>query len=371
MDANRNPNHDADVIVIGSGMGGLATAALLARLHGRKVLVLERHYRAGGFTHTFTRRGGFAWDVGVHYVGEMGAAGDAAGRDAGRHRRRDPLDVDARDVRPARLPRFRVRHPRREEELPRRPRRRLPCRARLHRPLLPGRGPGRLLDERHRNALRCSGAGGRPRERAARRPRAGCPRHHPFLARHARPRRAPQGRARGPLGGLRAAALAERFSRARRHHLSLLRGRVLPGGHLGPDRRGSDAGHRVRGRLGPGSRRGRADPRRGRSRHRRPARRRGGAPRTGGGVRCRRTGHVPEAPAGGRPACRSGTSFGPSLAACPTSRSTSGSPARRPRWEFGGRTSGSTTSWITTRCGSVAAICSRAVRRRPTSPSLR
>ena len=75
MNASRNPNHDADVIVIGSGMGGLATAALLARLHGRKVLVLERHYRAGGFTHTFTRRGGFEWDVGVHYVGEMGQPG--------------------------------------------------------------------------------------------------------------------------------------------------------------------------------------------------------------------------------------------------------------------------------------------------------
>ncbi len=75
MTTSRNPNHDADVIVIGSGMGGLATAALLARLHGRKVLVLERHYRAGGFTHTFTRRGGFAWDVGVHYVGEMGQPG--------------------------------------------------------------------------------------------------------------------------------------------------------------------------------------------------------------------------------------------------------------------------------------------------------
>jgi phytoene dehydrogenase-like protein len=75
MNATRNPNHDADVLVIGSGMGGLATAALLARLHGRKVLVLERHYRAGGFTHTFSRRGGFEWDVGVHYVGEMGHSG--------------------------------------------------------------------------------------------------------------------------------------------------------------------------------------------------------------------------------------------------------------------------------------------------------
>ncbi|HQR29090.1 MAG TPA: NAD(P)/FAD-dependent oxidoreductase, partial [Anaeromyxobacteraceae bacterium] len=71
----RTAAHDADVIVIGSGMGGLASAALLSRLHGRKVLVLERHFRAGGFTHTFSRRGGFEWDVGVHYVGEVGAPG--------------------------------------------------------------------------------------------------------------------------------------------------------------------------------------------------------------------------------------------------------------------------------------------------------
>ena len=42
MASTRDPNHDADVIVIGSGMGGLAAAGLLARLHGRKVLVLER-----------------------------------------------------------------------------------------------------------------------------------------------------------------------------------------------------------------------------------------------------------------------------------------------------------------------------------------
>jgi all-trans-retinol 13,14-reductase len=59
-----------DAIVIGSGMGGLSAAVLLARHGGRKVLVLERHYTAGGFTHVF-RRPGFEWDVGVHYVGEV------------------------------------------------------------------------------------------------------------------------------------------------------------------------------------------------------------------------------------------------------------------------------------------------------------
>ncbi len=60
---------DFDAVVVGSGMGGLSAAALLTRLHGLRVLVLERHWRAGGFTHTFRRPGGWRWDVGVHYVG--------------------------------------------------------------------------------------------------------------------------------------------------------------------------------------------------------------------------------------------------------------------------------------------------------------
>lgn len=59
-----------DVVVIGSGIGGLACAALLAKHSGKKVLVLERHYTAGGYTHTF-RRPGYDWDVGVHYIGDM------------------------------------------------------------------------------------------------------------------------------------------------------------------------------------------------------------------------------------------------------------------------------------------------------------
>jgi all-trans-retinol 13,14-reductase len=58
-----------DAIVVGSGLGGLATAALLAN-SGKRVLVLERHYVIGGFTHTFKRKG-WEWDVGVHYVGEV------------------------------------------------------------------------------------------------------------------------------------------------------------------------------------------------------------------------------------------------------------------------------------------------------------
>ncbi|MEL0027532.1 MAG: NAD(P)/FAD-dependent oxidoreductase [Perlucidibaca sp.] len=58
-----------DIIVIGSGIGGLSLAALMSRL-GRKVCVLEQHYTAGGFTHSYEREG-FEWDVGVHYIGEV------------------------------------------------------------------------------------------------------------------------------------------------------------------------------------------------------------------------------------------------------------------------------------------------------------
>jgi all-trans-retinol 13,14-reductase len=63
-----------DTIVIGSGIGGLAAASMLARHRKERVLVLERHYTAGGFTHSF-RRPGFDWDVGVHYIGEVNREG--------------------------------------------------------------------------------------------------------------------------------------------------------------------------------------------------------------------------------------------------------------------------------------------------------
>ena len=58
-----------DVIIIGSGMSGLTTAVLLAQ-HDLKVLVLEKHFKAGGFTHTFKRKN-YEWDVGIHYIGEV------------------------------------------------------------------------------------------------------------------------------------------------------------------------------------------------------------------------------------------------------------------------------------------------------------
>jgi len=60
-----------DALVIGSGIGGLTTAACLSKM-GKKVCVLEQHYTAGGFTHSFDRNG-YEWDVGVHYIGDMGS----------------------------------------------------------------------------------------------------------------------------------------------------------------------------------------------------------------------------------------------------------------------------------------------------------
>uniref|UniRef100_A0A8C3CAJ6 All-trans-retinol 13,14-reductase n=1 Tax=Cairina moschata TaxID=8855 RepID=A0A8C3CAJ6_CAIMO len=58
-----------DAIIIGSGIGGLAAAVLLAKA-GRRVLVLEQHGKLGGCCHTFSEKG-FEFDAGIHYVGQM------------------------------------------------------------------------------------------------------------------------------------------------------------------------------------------------------------------------------------------------------------------------------------------------------------
>lgn len=65
----KNIPEGLDAIVIGSGIGGLTAAAILAKA-GKKVLVLEQHDQAGGCCHTFIEKG-FEFDVGIHYIGEM------------------------------------------------------------------------------------------------------------------------------------------------------------------------------------------------------------------------------------------------------------------------------------------------------------
>src|SRR6476469_5102916 len=53
---------DTEIIVIGSGIGGLTCAAMLAR-YGFDVIVCESHSIAGGAAHGF-ERGGFSFDSG-------------------------------------------------------------------------------------------------------------------------------------------------------------------------------------------------------------------------------------------------------------------------------------------------------------------
>ena len=60
---------DIDTIVIGSGISGLTCAGLLSKV-GKRVLVLEQHYIAGGSTHTFEDKG-YEFDTGVHYIGNI------------------------------------------------------------------------------------------------------------------------------------------------------------------------------------------------------------------------------------------------------------------------------------------------------------
>lgn len=67
-----------DAVVIGSGAGGLTSAALLA-LEGRRVLVLERHAVPGGCLQVF-KRNGYEWDVGLHYMGEVHRANSGLAR---------------------------------------------------------------------------------------------------------------------------------------------------------------------------------------------------------------------------------------------------------------------------------------------------
>ena len=59
-----------DVVIIGSGFGGLVCAHLLAKA-GKRVLVLERQLQAGGCIQSYQRRGQ-AFDTGLHYVGGLG-----------------------------------------------------------------------------------------------------------------------------------------------------------------------------------------------------------------------------------------------------------------------------------------------------------
>ena len=67
-----------DVIVVGSGIGGLTSAALLAKA-GKSVLVLEAHDRPGGYAHGFKRKK-YTFDAGVHLISGCGKQGYRGGQ---------------------------------------------------------------------------------------------------------------------------------------------------------------------------------------------------------------------------------------------------------------------------------------------------
>ncbi|PIR00172.1 MAG: phytoene dehydrogenase [Nitrospinae bacterium CG11_big_fil_rev_8_21_14_0_20_45_15] len=54
-----------DTIVIGSGLGGMTSANLLAKL-GHNVLLAEHHYNLGGMATWFKRKGGHVLDISLH-----------------------------------------------------------------------------------------------------------------------------------------------------------------------------------------------------------------------------------------------------------------------------------------------------------------
>jgi phytoene dehydrogenase-like protein len=74
----RPPDPFYDAVVIGSGIGGLITANLLAK-DGLKVLLLEQHYMVGGYCSTF-RRGGYTFDAATHFYPLLGNPETLTGR---------------------------------------------------------------------------------------------------------------------------------------------------------------------------------------------------------------------------------------------------------------------------------------------------
>ena len=67
-----------DIVVIGSGIGGLTAASLLAGA-GKSVLVIEQHDRPGGYAHSFKRKR-YLFDSGVHLISGCGMEGYQGGQ---------------------------------------------------------------------------------------------------------------------------------------------------------------------------------------------------------------------------------------------------------------------------------------------------
>lgn len=68
---------DVDVAIVGAGLGGLMSGALLAK-QGLRVAIFDGHYVAGGCATMFTRgrtEERYCFDIGLHYIGECAPDG--------------------------------------------------------------------------------------------------------------------------------------------------------------------------------------------------------------------------------------------------------------------------------------------------------
>ncbi len=58
-----------DVVIVGSGLGGLVSGYILSK-NGYKVIIVEKNHQIGGCLQTF-KRNGVIFDTGMHYIGSM------------------------------------------------------------------------------------------------------------------------------------------------------------------------------------------------------------------------------------------------------------------------------------------------------------
>ncbi len=76
--AKQDLNHHWDVITIGTGLGALMAAAKLTKA-GKRCLLIDQHYVAGGYAHHFPRKKNgntYLFDVALHQTGNL-KAGEA------------------------------------------------------------------------------------------------------------------------------------------------------------------------------------------------------------------------------------------------------------------------------------------------------
>ncbi len=72
------PQRSYDAVIVGAGVGGLTCGMMLAK-EGLRVLIVERHFMAGGYCSTF-RRKGYTFDAATHFYPLLGNPSSITGR---------------------------------------------------------------------------------------------------------------------------------------------------------------------------------------------------------------------------------------------------------------------------------------------------